>query len=295
VKFVPTARTAGTLAIWRTVGSMSQRQAYRTMEAFFARQYRRNGRQVARLRATFAPIVEPDALERTVEEAFKWYGRYWADAFRSHRVSSAHMTRTMRSTGAEHLAAAVEDGTGAVLATMHLGDWDAGGRWVAERWPMTAVAEVLEPRRMYDQFLAYRRRLGMEIIPLEKGTDVTARCVEVVSRGELLALLCDRDLSGTGVEVRFFGRTAKMSRGPAVIAARSGCRILPAVIYQLEDGGHHVVVREPLPPTPDESPEAIAATMQLVANEYERFLRVAPAQWHMFQRFWPDDPDDGVA
>lgn len=282
------ARTAATFAMWRTVGSMPLPVAYRTMEAFFALQYRRNGAQVARLRSTFAPIVPPEDLERTVQEAYRWYARYWADAFRAHRVSTAELDRRFGITGAEHLAAAVEDGTGAVLATMHLGDWDAGGRWVSARWPMTAVAEVLQPRAMFERFLEYRRALGMGIIPLEKDGDVTARCIEVVRRGELLALLADRDLSGRGIPVRFFGRTAKMARGPAVIAARTGTRILPAVIYQLEDGGWHAVVHPPLPETPNETPDAIATTMQRVADAYEGFVRRAPAQWHMFQRYWPE-------
>lgn len=281
-------KTAGMFTLWRSVGSLSQAKAYRVMEAFFAHQYRQNGAQVARVRATFAPIVAPGDLERTVEEAFRWYGRYWADVFRAHRVSSDELTSRFVMTGSEHIDAAVKDGVGGVLATLHLGDWDKGGRYVAERWPMTAVAEVLEPRPMFERFLEYRRGLGMGIIPLEKGTDVTGQCVEVVTRGEMIALLADRDLSGTGVPVRFFGRVAKMARGPAVIAARTNCRVLPAAIYQLEDGTHHAVVHPPLPPTPDESPAAIATTMQRIAEHYEGFVRRAPAQWHMFQRYWPD-------
>jgi KDO2-lipid IV(A) lauroyltransferase len=232
--------------------------------------------------------VPPEELERTVVEAHRWYARYWADAFRAPRLSAEELAENFTIEGDEHLAAAVEDGTGAVLATLHQGNWDVGGRWVAERWPMTAVAEVLEPRAMFEQFLAFRRSLGMGVIPLEKGADVTARCLEVVRRGELLALLADRDLSGRGIEVSFFGRTAKMARGPAVIAARSGTRILPAVIYQREDGTHHAVVHGPLPPTPDESRASIETTMQRIADAYEGFIRAAPAQWHMFQRYWPD-------
>jgi len=288
MKLLAPLKTAGMLTLWRSVGGLSQAKAYRVMETFFALQYKQNGTQVARVRTNFAPIVAAEDLERTVEDAFRWYGRYWADAFRAHRVSSDELTARFVMTGSEHIDAAVKDGVGAVLATMHLGDWDKGGRYVAERWPMTAVAEVLQPRRMFEQFLEYRRGLGMGVIPLEKGADVTSQCVEVVQRGELIALLADRDLTGRGIPVRFFGRVAKMARGPAVVAARSSCRILPAVIYQLEDGTHHAVVHPPLPPTPDESPAAIATTMQRIAQHYEGFVRRAPAQWHMFQRYWPD-------
>ena len=36
--------------------------------------------------------------------------------------------------------------------------------------PLLTVAERLEPARLYDEFVAYRRWLGMEILPLTGGT-----------------------------------------------------------------------------------------------------------------------------
>jgi len=280
---------AGYLALWRAVSLMPDRLAYKTMESLFALQYRTNAAQTQRLRETFAPVVDEADLEKTVEEAYRWYARYWAEAFRLPAVSREELDSRFTVDGVEHIQGAIDAGRGGILATMHLGNWDTGGRWVASRWPMTAVAERLEPRALFERFLGYRRELGMKIIPLEKGRDVTGACAELLRANELVALLADRDLSGRGVPVRFFGRTAKMARGPAVLAARTGAPVLPAVIYQREDGAHHAVVNPPLPPTADESPEALATTIQRLAEAYEAFVRVAPAQWHMFQRFWPDE------
>lgn len=285
-----TLQSTGMLALWRAVSVMPDALSYQTMEAIFARQYRRGDAQVARVRNNLAPIVPPEELERIVEEAFRWYGRYWAETFRASMLSTAAISARTSAVGTEHLDRAVADGTGAVIPSMHLGNYDIGGRWVADRFPLVAVAEVLEPRAVFERFLRVRRKLGMQIVPLERGADVIGACIDHVRQGKLIALLADRDLSQRGIEVSFFGRRARMAAGPAVIAARTGAPLIPSVMYQVDDGSFRFLVNEPLPPPPNTGPAAIAATMQRIAEVFEGFIRRAPAQWHMFQRFWPEEP-----
>jgi phosphatidylinositol dimannoside acyltransferase len=276
--------------MWQTVSRMPDHLAYRTMSSIFAMQAARGGKQVERLRETFLPIVGEDQVDATIKEAFRWYGRYWAETFRLPHISSDELTERFRCEGCENIEAALAAGKGAVLATLHQGNWDAGGRWVADRWPLVAVAEVLRPRAIFERFLEHRREMGMVIEPLEKGGDVTKKCIEHVQANRLVALLSDRDLSGSGVPVKFFGKIAKMAAGPAVIAARTGAPILPAVIFQRADGTFDALVRPPVEGPTDSSPQQIEAVTQRVADEYARFIEMEPAQWHMFQRFWPDQP-----
>src|SRR5207245_11071725 len=104
-----------------------------------------------------------------------------------------------RCEGAENIENAFASGKGGVLAALHIGNWDAGGRWVANRWPLAVVVEVLRPRMLFDRFVEHRRALGMTIIPLERDADPTGRCIEQLKEGKMLALVADRDLSGSGV------------------------------------------------------------------------------------------------
>lgn len=275
------------LALWRAVSSMPDRMAYRTMEGIFSMQARRGGTQVQRVRAALEPIVPAEGLDDAVRDAFRWYGRYWAETFRLSNLSSETLTERFRCHGCENIEGALADGKGAVLATLHQGNWDAGARWVAERWPLVAVVEVLQPRALFDRFLEHRRKMGLVIEPLERGVDITGRCIEHVQANRLVALLSDRDLTGSGIPVQFFGRTAKMAAGSAVIAARTGAPILPAVIYQRNDGTFDAHVEAAVLPPADDSPAEIAACTQRVADAFERFVAAEPTQWHMFQRFWP--------
>ena len=90
------------------------------------------------------------------------------------------------------------------------------------------MAERLEPERLYDEFVAYRDTLGMEILPLTGGDATLPRLEQWVRGGGLVCLLADRDLSRTGVEVELCGAPARMPRGPGACwpggPARRWCR-----------------------------------------------------------------------
>jgi lauroyl/myristoyl acyltransferase len=278
----------GYRAAWRLARVLPEPWARRGFEASAALSWRRNARRRAVVRENLRPTVgDPAVLEETVRRAFLLYGRYWAETFRLPGIPRAAFEARFRVEGAEIIEDAYRRGRGVVLATPHLGNWDAGGRWVAERWPLAVVVEVLRPRALFERFLAHRRALGMTIIPLVPGGDVAARCVERVRAGELVALVADRALSRTGVPVQMFGRTTLLPPGPAVVSLRAGAPLVPACIYQTADAGWRGWVMEPIHDgSGGETPEAVAALTQRLAEAFERMIARDPAQWHAFTPVW---------
>lgn len=242
------------------------------------------------MRANLLPVLGPGpALEEAVREAFVQYGRYWMETFRMQDLTRDELAATFSGDGLDILAEVHKRGRGGVLATPHLGNWDAGGRWVAERWPLTVVVEVLRPKMLFDRFVEHRRSLGMTIVPLVKGGDATAQCLEKIREGEYVALVSDRDLSGSGVPVRMFGRTTKLPPGPAVLSLRAGVPLIPACIYQRPDGTWHAWVMEPIDGgVTGETKENVAILTQRIAEAFERMIAREPSQWHAFSRMWLD-------
>jgi KDO2-lipid IV(A) lauroyltransferase len=280
----------GYLAGWRMTRLAPWRVVRRVFDAMSMRSWRRNERRRATVRANLQPVVGEDrSLDETVKDAFLQYGRYWMETFRMQDLTSDELTATFNGEGLEILDRIHRGGRGGVLATPHLGNWDAGGRWVAERWPLTVVVEVLRPKMLFDRFVEHRRSLGMTIIPLVKGGDATARCLEKIREGGYVALVSDRDLSGSGVPVTMFGRTTKLPPGPAVLSLRAGAPLIPACIYQRPDGTWHAWVMEPINGgVTGETKENVALLTQRIADAFQRMIAREPSQWHAFSRMWID-------
>ena len=60
-----------------------------------------------------------------------------------------------------------------------------------------------------------------------------------------MALLSDRDMSGNGVEVEFFGETTRLPQGALALAELTGCHVLPVACFATATG-HRLVVNPPL-------------------------------------------------
>ncbi len=115
-------------------------------------------------------------------------------------------------------------GEGGIFATGHLGSWDVGAFFTSQRrWGMVVVAEVVEPRRLFERFVELRRAAGIDVIPLVRGGDMLDRLeARVTDEGALATLLADRDLTRKGPIVEFFGEPCRLPPGTAALARRTG-------------------------------------------------------------------------
>src|SRR5699024_9421729 len=125
--------------------------------------------------------------------------------------------------------AAMDAGKGAVLVLPHSGNWDVAGVWLVHTWGRFAtVAERLKPESLFRRFVDYREKLGFEVFPLSGGEEPPfAALRERLRQGKVVCLLGERDLTGRGVPVEFFGERTSMPAGPAKLAAETGAALLP--------------------------------------------------------------------
>src|SRR5262245_40864059 len=156
----------GYLIAWRLTRLMPEKLVRRVFDGMSMRSWRKNDLRRGIVRANLEPVVGPTEVDAVVKDAFLMYGRYWMETFRMQDLTSEHLAEVFTGEGLETLDRIHKLGRGGVLGTLHQGNWDAGGRWVAERWPLTVVVEVLRPKMIFDRFVAHRRSLGMTIIPL---------------------------------------------------------------------------------------------------------------------------------
>lgn len=224
-----------------------------------------------------------------VDRAFASYGRYWLELFRLPAYSSPHILESaMCYEGVGHIETAYRQGRGVILAMPHLGAWDWGGAWLsASGFPLTVVAEALEPPELFECIAAWRRQAGMTVIPLDRMA--ASGVTHALKEGRLVGLLCDRDLTGDGVEVEFFGERTRLPAGPATLAVRTGAPLLPCCV--IFEGDHHRGIVLPAVDTDRRGPirEDVRRITQDLADALASLMIRVPEQWHVFQPNWPSD------
>jgi KDO2-lipid IV(A) lauroyltransferase len=128
--------------------------------------------------------------------------------------------------------------------------------------------------------------MGFEVLGLDSRAFVTL--IKRAREKRLIALVADRDLSASGIEVNFFKKVAKMPAGPAVLAIKEGLPLVAAHVSYTSVGIHidftEVAIQEG---TTEE--ESIARTVQEMASIFERGISTHPEDWHMLQRIWIEE------
>jgi phosphatidylinositol dimannoside acyltransferase len=236
------------------------------------------------------PSLAGAELQRRVREVFRSYGRYYGESFRLPTIGADELDRGLTCDGYEHVEESLARGVGPLLVLPHLGSWEWCAYWLTrvQKVPVTAVVERLEPPALFDWFVAFRERIGMEIVPL--GPDAGRSIVSAIKQAHVIALLCDRDIGGGGTEVTFFGDRTTLPSGPAVLALRTGAPLIPTGVYDQGGGHHHAVLRPPIPVERGGSfRDDVARITQAMADELEGLIRRAPQQWHLLQPNWPSD------
>ncbi|HVL80314.1 MAG TPA: phosphatidylinositol mannoside acyltransferase [Actinomycetota bacterium] len=252
---------------------------------------RLNGRRRAVVRRNMARVVGPARVERAVDLAFRSYARYWAETLRIPAPGLERIAERVTCEGVHHLAGHLDAGRGVLFVTPHVGSWDVAGLWLASQgWRTVAVAERLEPPELFDLFSTLRRQAGIEVHPLGESRSARALLSGLAS-GAIAALVADRDISGTGVEVEFFGERTFLPSGPAVLARRTGAPLIVGGMFQRPRGRYHGVILEPIEVAKGKTdPDDTTRLTQLVAHRLEELIRRDPGQWHLFQPNWPSDP-----
>jgi len=274
---------------WWLVRSLPERVAYKLFWNLGEFVHRRNGKSIQRLRSNLS-IVNPGLdeleLETLVARSMSSYMRYWCDTFRIQNWSTERIRNSVTTTNDHLLLDPMRDGRGVVVALPHSGNWDhAGAYFCSIGVPLVTVAERLKPEALFQKFLQHRESMGFEVLSLDSRSFVTL--MKRAKEKRLIALVADRDLSQSGIDVDFFGKNARMPAGPAVLAIKTGIPLIVAHVSYTDRGIHIDFHPVEIPQQGSES-ERIAATVQATADLFATGITEHPEDWHMLQRIWVD-------
>ncbi len=246
------------------------------------------------MRRALGSTATKGVLRVATRRAFESYLRYWIESFRLPSQTTHELSDGIQVPDYRHVEEGLRKGKGVILALPHLGGWEWAGFWIAavKKLPITVVVEPIEPPQLFEWFARFRRELGMTVVPL--GPAAGAEIAAALKRNEVVCLLSDRDISGGGVKVPFYGELTTLPGGPALMALRAGAPILPTAVYFAAGESHIGVVRPPLDVSRVGSVrEDVKRITENLAQELEVLISAEPSQWHLFQPNWPSDNNQG--
>jgi len=274
---------------WKLVRTLPEKSAYSLFEKIGEITLRRNGSRMQRLRGNLqrvCPEKGSAAMDELMAEAVSSYMRYWCDTFRSPDWSKERIFGSVTVTREELLTGPMRDGRGVVVTLPHSGNWDhAGSYFCAMGFPLVTVAEKLKPEALFNKFLEYRQNMGMEVLSTDSKSMGTL--MQRAREGALIALVADRDLSRSGVDVNFFGYPARMPAGAALLAIRTGIPLITADVSYTKSGIHIEFNGVAIPSDGTES-ERVSVVVQRCADQFAIGIAKKPEDWHMLQRIWID-------
>jgi KDO2-lipid IV(A) lauroyltransferase len=298
-----TASVLGFRLGWKAVRALPERAAYALFDRVADLAVRRDGKGVQRLRSNYRrvrPELGERELDDLVRQGMRSYMRYYCEAFRLPSLTRAQIDGAVVVRGDEDVRELCSRGEAGVVFVGHLGNFDLGAAWSAgSLMPVTTVAERLKPEEVYQEFVAFRRSIDMDIIPLTGGGDpFQALLAATRAGGRLIALASDRDLTNGGVEVDLLGHRARMAKGPAVLSLMTGAPLYCARIWYEPAppgeglGGHRSVIEfsDRLVPRVGGTTSVRATDLiQQCADFIAVAIREHTSSWHMLQRVFVDD------
>lgn len=288
---------------WSVVRALPERAAYALFNGVADVLVRRGGKGIERLRSNYRrvrPELSEGELDSLVRAGMRSYMRYYCEAFRLPSLTRAQIDGAVVVRGDADIRELCARREAGVVFVGHLGNFDLAAAWSAgSLMPVTTVAERLEPEEVFQEFVAFRHSIDMDIIPLTGGDDPFHGLLQATrDGGRLIALAADRDLTNGGVEVDLLGHRARMAKGPAVLSLMTGAPLFAARIWYEPApageglGGHRTVIEfsDRLVPRVEGTTAVRAADLiQQCADHLAVAIREHTSSWHMLQRVFVED------
>ncbi len=235
------------------------------------------------LKAIF-PEKPAREIRRIRIRMFRNFAKYLVDFFRFEKLDEEYIKNNIRVENIHYFEEALSKGKGAIVLTAHLGNWELGGVVIALcGYPFWIVALAHKDKRVDNFFNSQRESKGIKVIPLGRAV---RKSLDVLKENKILALAGDRDFSGKGMILDFFGKPTFFPEGPAAFALKTGASIVPGFMLRNKNDTFTLKIEKPLEfsPTGNKDRDLRELIMSYIII-FEDYIRRYPDQWYMFRRF----------
>ena len=283
---------------YRALGALAPRVppglGYRLATQVGTLAYYLHPRGAAAVRSNSYHVLGGKADDRRIKsialEVFRNLSKNYYDLFRKHSMTEEEAMATITVRNLHHLKDSLREGKGAIVVTAHFGPFDA--LWQIGRGldlTITAPAEHLKPESLFQYVCTLRDKERMRLLPVDRPLMGLFRALRA---GETVALAADRDITGSGIPIDFFGAPTRLPDGHVQLALRTGANLLTC--FALRQPDNSALLRfEPILPlerTGDLARDVLLNVPKVVAR-MEGWIRRNPDQWLVLYPIWEDGRD----
>ncbi len=245
-------------------------------------------RRIRRNLKVALPNHDEASIERVTREAAANLGRCIAEYPHLDHIAGPDLDRYIEFTADIPEAAPTPTRPPAIYIGVHQANWEIlSSLGVPLGKPMTIVVSPLTNPYVHQLVRKTRPAAWVEQAERDNATRSLIRCLQ---EGRSVGLLADQRFTG-GKLVPFFGHDAKTAIGPAKIAIKFGCDLVPTRIERIGSVKFKITTFAAIhPDTKIEGEEAQAIDMMRRVNvHFERWIREKPGEWMCMKRRWPKE------
>jgi lauroyl/myristoyl acyltransferase len=228
------------------------------------------------------------AVQAAARRAFRMQSRNGFDLLRVPRVSLKRLSEQVQLDGDwgaidEALAA----GRGVVICSAHFGAFDIMGQYIINRgYEAWLLIGRTTSHFVHDSVTWLRESRGWHFENVEDPGSVR-RVMKALKNGAIVGMIVDRDWSGTGSPVTFFGEPTTLPTGHIRMALATDAVLATAMTPRQPNNRYGFVLRNvPLQRTGKTAADVAENMTRILAN-MEAVIAHDPGQWVLFRPVWP--------
>lgn len=230
----------------------------------------------------FDKKLAPEEYNYLTKQTFRNFARMMTDFFRLGYITKDGFK--VECLGFENTAKALQLKRGCVLITLHLGNWDYAGAFLAAYGvPMNALVEVTE-QEMFDLYTRHREHTGMKTFPASRAG---YGFLHTIKKNRVLAVLADRDILKNGITIDFFCGKRSIPRGLADIIIKKKMPVLFAYLVFHPTSKKYRYLGFIEPPVVFDC--RVDEFNRIMVKKMEEFIRLYPDQWFVFHPEWLEE------